>query len=95
MRCCMTWILILAIGASWGVDGSCAESDPPSSDWFDENIRPILVQHCLKCHGSSKQESNLRLDSLEAMLRGGDSGPAIVSALNHSGMLLKKVSIGV
>jgi len=44
---------------------------------FEQHIRPILVNKCLKCHGESKQESNLRLDSREAILAGGESGPAI------------------
>ena len=44
---------------------------------FEQHIRPILVTKCLKCHGESKQEANLRLDSREAILAGGESGPAI------------------
>jgi len=45
---------------------------------FEEQIRPVLATKCIKCHGPKKQEGNLRLDSQQAMLKGGDSGPAIV-----------------
>ncbi len=43
------------------------------------DVHPVLVQHCLGCHGPDKQKGGLRLDSLEAALAGGSSyGPAIV-----------------
>ena len=45
---------------------------------FEQQVRPILVAKCLKCHGDAKQEGNLRLDSLDGFLTGGDSGPAMV-----------------
>ena len=39
--------------------------------FFEQNIRPILTSQCVKCHGSKKQEADLRLDSRAAMLKGG------------------------
>ncbi len=43
------------------------------------DIHPVLVQHCVGCHGPDKQKGGLRLDSLDAALAGGSSyGPAIV-----------------
>ncbi len=46
--------------------------------FFEQHVRPLLSTKCVKCHGAIKQEGGLRLDSLEAMLQGGESGPAIV-----------------
>jgi len=45
---------------------------------FETMIRPLLHEHCLKCHGPTKQWAGLRLDSRTAILEGGDSGPAAV-----------------
>ena len=45
---------------------------------FEQHVRPLLASKCVKCHGDQKQEGGLRLDSLEAMLKGGDSGTALV-----------------
>ena len=45
---------------------------------FENRVRPVLAAHCLKCHGASKQESGLRLDSKSLASKGGDRGPAIV-----------------
>ena len=46
-------------------------------DFFETKVRPILATECFSCHTDS-QLGGLRLDSRDAMLRGGKSGPAIV-----------------
>jgi mono/diheme cytochrome c family protein len=63
---------------------------------FERDIRPLLLKHCIQCHGDEKQEGNLRLDSHAALLAGGDSGAAIargaaddsllISAVRHDGL---------
>ena len=50
----------------------------PKVEFFETRIRPVLASHCLSCHDAKKTRGGLRLDSREAMLRGGDSGAAIV-----------------
>ena len=56
-------------------------SFPPAAvEFFEARVRPILVDQCMKCHGPKKQSSGLRLDSREAVLKGGESGPAVVPA---------------
>ena len=57
-----------------------SNSSPPADQvhFFETNVRPVLIEHCQKCHGPSKQWNGLRLDSHDALLRGGDSGPAII-----------------
>ncbi len=47
---------------------------------FVRSVRPILQQHCYRCHGDEKQKSGLRLDIKSEALKGGDSyGPSIVA----------------
>ncbi len=46
--------------------------------FFETQIRPLLAEHCYKCHGAEEQESGLRLDTFAGLMSGGDSGPAIV-----------------
>src|SRR5256885_447294 len=41
---------------------------------YATDIRPILQASCFNCHGQQRQRGGLRLDSLEAALRGGDDG---------------------
>ncbi len=49
-------------------------------DFFERKIRPILVEHCYACHSAEGTdiEGGLRLDSRDAMRRGGESGPAVM-----------------
>ena len=58
---------------------------------FETHVRPILDEHCLKCHGNAKQWAGLRLDSREAILKGGDSGPAAVAGEPNASLLVRAV----
>ena len=60
--------------------GLAAETDSTAGrDFFEARIRPVLVEHCIECHGPQKQESGLRLDTREALFKGGDGGAAVVA----------------
>lgn len=50
---------------------------PAAGPVFATVIQPVLDRTCVSCHGPEKTKGGLRLDSLEAILRGGDSGPAV------------------
>jgi hypothetical protein len=63
-------------------------------DFFERRIRPLLIDNCHKCHSSERQESNLRLDSREAMIRGGDIGAAIVPGRPEESLLVDAVRHG-
>ena len=60
--------------------------------FFESRIRPLLVQHCLECHSGAAEESGLRLDSREAILAGGDSGPAAIMGDAQNSLLIKVVN---
>lgn len=45
-------------------------------DFFERQVRPLLVKKCQRCHGEKKSQGGLRLLSRDAVLTGGDSGPA-------------------
>ena len=45
---------------------------------YDKLIAPIFEARCVECHGEKKQKGKLRLDSMEAILKGGSEGPAVV-----------------
>ena len=51
---------------------------PEQVQFFESQVRPILVEQCFNCHGDKKTKAGLRLDSRASALSGGDSGPAIV-----------------
>src|SRR5436190_15284131 len=68
-----------------------AEEPRASLDYFEREVRPILVDACHKCHGPNKQESDLRLDSREAALKGGVSGAAIVPGQPEKSLLIAAI----
>jgi hypothetical protein len=65
-----------------GCLSSSARADEPTQglELFEKKIRPVLVTNCYRCHSAQAKtpRGGLRLDSRDALLKGGDSGPAIV-----------------
>lgn len=68
-----------------------ASADQNDIDFFETKIRPLFHEHCISCHGEKKQWSGLRVDSLSALLSGGDNGPAIVPGNPSTSLLIKAV----
>ncbi|WP_373649953.1 PSD1 and planctomycete cytochrome C domain-containing protein [Schlesneria sp. DSM 10557] len=68
-----------------------SEPTPEQAEYFENHVRPLLIESCQQCHGSKKQEGSLRLDSRETTLKGGDSGPAIVPGKPDESLLLAAV----
>ena len=58
---------------------------------FETDVRPVLIEHCQKCHGEAKQWAGLRLDSRDAILKGGDNGPALVPGKPDESLLIRAV----
>jgi hypothetical protein len=46
-------------------------------DFFEKQVRPLMVEHCYQCHGNGKTKGGLSLTSRESILKGGASGPAV------------------
>jgi len=67
------------------------KADPAKIEHFEKKIRPLLAANCFECHGPEESEAGLRLDSRAAILRGGDSGPAIDLQEVGESLLLKAV----
>src|SRR5436853_6130807 len=63
--------------------------NPIRAEFFEKTIRPLLADACFACHGVDKHKANLRLDSREAILRGGDQGPAAIPGKPDTSLLIK------
>jgi hypothetical protein len=74
---------------------AAAETESPSRaqvEFFESKIQPILSDHCYACHASGpKSAAGLQLDSREAILKGGRSGPAVVPADPQASLLLQRI----
>jgi len=89
-------VLLIWSGTSWSAEPSPMGAGQ-STAFFDGEVKPLLVAHCLKCHGGDgKAKGGLFLTSRDAILKGGDSGAAVslekpnesllVEAVNYSSM---------
>src|SRR5262245_57421847 len=66
---------------------------PPKADedYFERQVRPILVENCFACHGPEKQRGGLRLDSAEALRKGGANGPVVKPGDPDNSVLIQAV----
>jgi mono/diheme cytochrome c family protein len=62
--------------------------------FFEAKVRPLLTDHCAKCHGPEKTKAGLRLDSRSALLSGGDTGPAVVPGKPEESLLVQAIRHG-
>ena len=80
------------LGIAMSVQAAEDEFSHEQIDFFENRIRPLLANHCLECHGPEKSESDLRLDSRDAILKGGSSGDsAVVAGSPDSSVLVQSV----
>ncbi|MCA9047200.1 MAG: DUF1549 domain-containing protein, partial [Planctomycetaceae bacterium] len=61
-----------------GASKSAAEVSAEDLEFFEKRIRPLLVKHCCECHAGEEINGGLSVESRSLLLKGGDSGPAVV-----------------
>jgi hypothetical protein len=90
-------VIVLAVASATGLN--CARAGEPDSktqaareQFFEQNVRPLLAENCYTCHGDKKQKGGLRLDSLEAILKGGESGPAVVPGKPDESLIVEAIN---
>ena len=66
-----------------------AESDAVN---FEEHIKPIFREHCLKCHGEDEQKGDLNLQTHASALKGGTGGAALVAGRASQSLLFKSIT---
>ena len=81
------FVLLFALAISSGF--AVGQSNP--EEHFEKKVRPLLVERCWKCHGEETSRSELRLDSREAILKGGKRGRAVETSIPPASLLLQVV----
>ncbi len=84
---------------AWAFSSPLVAQEPRSFpkdqiDFFEAKIRPVLIEHCYKCHSSESKivKGGLRLDHRDAVLKGGDTGAAIVVGKPKESLLMKALN---
>jgi len=93
-------LLILAVAetnaapstAKEGMDWN-TQPTPDQIDFFESHVRPLLSEHCYECHsqGAKKLKAELRLDSRQGIMRGGESGSVISPGNAESSPLIRAI----
>ncbi len=83
-----TAVLSSVLAWTAGSVGVLAATSGP--EFFETKIRPVMAEHCYECHSASakKLKGGLRMDGREELLKGGDTGPAIVAGKPESSLLV-------
>jgi hypothetical protein len=82
-------VLALAVPARAGEK----TPDPAAVEFFEKKVRPVLAERCFACHSTTakKKRGGLTLDSRAAILKGGDSGPALAAGDPEKSLLVKAI----
>src|ERR1700749_667775 len=69
------------------------QEDAAAVKVFEEKVAPLLAARCFKCHSaeSPKPKGGLRVDSREALLKGGELGPALAPGKPDKPPLMRAV----
>ena len=73
---------------------AASSTEAAGTEFFERRIRPVLVENCYLCHSSESKplQGNLRLDTPEGMLKGGNRGPAVVPGALDESLLIKAIT---
>jgi hypothetical protein len=90
-----------ALAAAWPTFAPARppEADPAALELFEKKVRPVLVEHCYSCHSAAaitakKLKGSLLLDTRDGLLKGGDTGPAIVPGKPGDSLLVQALRHG-
>ena len=68
-----------------------AQPSTRDGELYENEVRPILAQRCVDCHGPDKARSGLRVDSIDGLLRGGERGPALVPGHPEQSLFVRAI----
>ncbi len=84
-------LLVMFVPISLPFAATADEKSEAAARSFETKVRPLLIERCHKCHSGTMAKGGLRLDSREALLKGGETGPAIVSGKPDESLLIQAV----
>src|SRR5947209_13790957 len=80
-----------AAAAAESVDPDHAAKMAKGLDLFRDRVRPVLLERCFKCHGGESVESGFDMTDRDKLLKGGDSGAAVVVNKSSDSLLCKLI----
>lgn len=86
--------LIIVCSATVTILAADAALPPPVAREvnYSKDVKPILAQHCYKCHANEKLEAKLDMRTRESFLKGGEDGVVIVVGKSADSEVIKRVT---
>ncbi|MSU33750.1 MAG: DUF1549 domain-containing protein [Pedosphaera sp.] len=86
----LSWVVLTVFAYSGAL--TAAPSMAEGLNFFEKQIRPLLVNRCYECHSTEKKlKGGLALDTRESALKGGDAGPVLVAGDPEKSLLIEAV----
>ena len=88
-----TFLVLPLFAASFAAAADDVQPTKEGLEFFEKNVRPILIDRCYECHSAQKNSSKggLILDSRDGAFKGGDEGPSVVPGDLEKSLLIKAV----
>lgn len=83
--------LFLTDKFTWAEDSLTTELSTSQLEFFEKQVRPLLVERCYECHSAKEKNGGLLLDSREGVMTGGDSGAAVVPGKPKESRLVEAI----
>jgi mono/diheme cytochrome c family protein/uncharacterized membrane protein len=77
----------------WASLGAVNAAVPNPDSFYAKQIHPIFDANCVACHGPSKMEGGLRVDSYDMLIKGGKDGPVLLPRRAESSLLMQRVTL--
>ena len=87
-------IAVVILAGATMLSSAHAAALSPEMEFFESRIRPVLAEHCYACHSAASQKlkGSLRVDGRAALLRGGETGPAIIPGHPEKSLLVAAIA---
>ena len=88
-----SFLVLPLLAASFAAAADDVQPSKEGLEFFEKNVRPILIDRCYECHSAQKNSSKggLILDSRDGAYKGGDEGPSVIPGDLEKSLLIKAV----
>ena len=88
-----SFFVLPLLAASFAAAADDVQPSKEGLEFFEKNVRPILIDRCYECHSAQKNSSKggLILDSRDGAYKGGDEGPSVIPGDLEKSLLIKAV----
>jgi len=85
-------VVLVGTGAISPTEARASERSDRGGPRFDDGVAAVFRRRCVRCHGADEPGADLRLDTYDGVMRGGEQGPSVIGGDPTSSLLYQKVT---